>query len=103
MRISCTATQLDEGPMVVCLTGCHNPQDHILFERNALAALSEESKECVFAVMLYRTLQTPDSVLFVTEYIPGGELYSYIRNDGVGLRSSIPSHSSPVAACSCFM
>jgi serine/threonine protein kinase len=57
-------------------------QDHILSERNALVALSEAGKECLFSVLLFRSLQDPENVLFVTEFVPGGELYSYIKNDG---------------------
>ena len=45
-------------------------------ERDALTRLTEE--HCPFVVEVYATFHTDTDVVFVTEYIPGGELYMYM-------------------------
>lgn len=57
-------------------------QAHLLGERDALVTLTENG--CPFVVKMYSTFQNSTTLFFETEYVPGGEIFNYIRR-GVGM------------------
>lgn len=55
-------------------------QSQIMFERDCLLALSKD--RAPFVMRLYSTFQSPEYLFLVTEYLPGGDLFSYLPKDG---------------------
>eukprot|EP00824_Muranothrix_gubernata_P002596 TRINITY_DN13154_c0_g2_i1.p1 TRINITY_DN13154_c0_g2~~TRINITY_DN13154_c0_g2_i1.p1 ORF type:complete len:374 (-),score=97.59 TRINITY_DN13154_c0_g2_i1:117-1142(-) len=51
--------------------------DHILSEKSVLDQL-----DCPFIVRLFAAFQDDKKLYMVMEYVPGGELFSYLRNAG---------------------
>jgi serine/threonine protein kinase len=52
----------------------NNQIDHIMSERQVLANIDSP-----FIVKMHYAFQTEDKLYFVTDYVPGGELYTYFK------------------------
>lgn len=52
----------------------HNQVDHIMSERKIL-----ESVRSSFIVDMHYAFQSEDKLYFVMDYVPGGELFTYLR------------------------